>query len=260
MIENKKILAVCPARGGSKGIPLKNLFPFLGVPLVARVGHLVSEIPIIDRAIVSTDHQEIVKVARQSGLDAPFFRPENLSGDQISDAQVLIHALREMERIDKVHYDIVVMLQPTSPLRRSSHVVHAIEKLAQEGWDSVWTVSETDSKEHPLKQLTIHSDSLDYYDPDGSQIIARQQLTPVYHRNGVAYVMTRTCLLEGQTIMGEKNGALILYEHLVSIDTIWDLQLAEFIHKTSNEPTVSHMDNAHIDSQTAQSPKKHISS
>jgi CMP-N-acetylneuraminic acid synthetase len=98
-------------------------------------------------------------------------------------------------------------------------------------------VSETDSKEHPLKQLTIHSDSLDYYDPAGSQIIARQQLTPVYHRNGVAYVMTRKCLLEEQSIMGKKNGALILNEHLVSIDTIWDLKLAEFIYSrhTSHE-------------------------
>jgi CMP-N-acetylneuraminic acid synthetase len=218
MLNQKRILAICPARGGSKGIPLKNLIHFLGVPLVARVGHLVSEISMMDRGIVSTDHPEIAEVARQSGLDAPFFRPKDLSGDQISDAQVLIHALNEIERIDKVRYDIVVMLQPTSPLRRSSHVVHAIEKLVQEGWDSVWTVSETDSKEHPLKQLTIHSDSLDYYDPDGGKIIARQQLTPVYHRNGVAYVMTRRCLLEEQSIMGEKNGALILHEHLVSID------------------------------------------
>ena len=213
---------------------MKNLKSFLGIPLVARVGHLVSEIPLIDRAIVSTDHPGIAEVARESGLDAPFFRPEYLSGDQISDAQVLIHALREMERIDQVHYDIVVMLQPTSPLRRSSHVVHAIEKLVQERWDSVWTVSETDSKDHPLKQLTIHSDSLDYHDPAGSKIIARQQLAPVYHRNGVAYVMTRACLLEKHSIMGEKNGALILHEHLVSIDTIWDLQLAEFIQKTSD--------------------------
>jgi CMP-N,N'-diacetyllegionaminic acid synthase len=230
LIHNKKILAVCPARGGSKGIPLKNLVPFLGVPLVARVGHLVSEIPMIDRAIVSTDHPEIAEVARQSGLDAPFFRPEDLSGDKISDAQVLIHALREMERVDKVQYDIVVMLQPTSPLRRTSHVIHAIEKLAQEGWDSVWTVSETDSKSHPLKQLTIDSGQIDYYDKVGNKIIARQQLSPVYHRNGVAYVMTRNCLIEGRSIMGTRTGALVLDEHLVSIDTMWDLELAEYIY------------------------------
>jgi CMP-N-acetylneuraminic acid synthetase len=230
LIENKKILAVCPARGGSKGIPLKNLRPFLGIPLVARVGHLVSDIPAIDRAIVSTDHQEIAEIARQSGLDAPFFRPEDLSGDQISDAQVLIHALNEMERIDKVQYDIVIMLQPTSPLRRKEQVVQSIEMLVKGHWDAVWTVSETDSKHHPLKQLKVEADQLSYYDPAGHQIIARQQLTPLYHRNGVAYVITRKCLLEDGRIMGKRTGALILSEYLISIDTMWDLKLAEFVH------------------------------
>ena len=235
MIENKKILAVCPARGGSKGIPLKNLRPFLGIPLVARVGHLVSEISIIDRAIVSTDHPEIAEVARQSGLDAPFFRPEDLSGDQISDAQVLIHALNEMERIDKVQYDIVIMLQPTSPLRRKEQVVQAIEMLVKGHWDAVWTVSETDSKHHPLKQLKVEADQLSYYDPAGHQIIARQQLTPLYHRNGVAYVITRNCLLDNHSITGKRTGALILPKYCVSIDTLWDLKLAEFVLSQEQE-------------------------
>ena len=79
MIGEQRILAVCPARGGSKGIPLKNLSPFLGVPLVAHVGHLVRQIPMIDRSVVSTDHPEIARVARESGLDAPFLRPEEIS-------------------------------------------------------------------------------------------------------------------------------------------------------------------------------------
>ena len=236
MIGTQRILAVCPARGGSKGIPLKNLAPFLGVPLVARVGQLVGEIPIIDRAVVSTDHLEIAEIAKQSGLDAPFHRPPALSGDRISDAPVLIHALEEMERLDKVRYDIVVMLQPTSPLRRPEHVIRAIEMLVTGEWDAVWTLSETDSKGHPLKQLTLDSGRIDYYDPNGSQIIARQQLTPVYHRNGVAYVMTRRCLLEGKTIMGRQTGALVLDDHLVSIDTMWDLKLAEFIFSSRQPP------------------------
>ncbi len=229
MIDNQRILAVCPARGGSKGIPLKNLVPFLGVPLVARVGEVLAEIPMIDRAIVSTDHPKIAEIAKDSGLDAPFFRPPELSGDRISDAQVLTHALQEMERIDEVLYDIVLMLQPTSPLRRSAHVVRAIEKFVNEQWDAVWTVSETDSKAHPLKQLTVDSGKINYYDTAGSQIIARQQLDPLYHRNGVAYVMTRACLVDDGTIMGKRTGALILNEPLVSIDTIWDVKLAEFI-------------------------------
>ena len=232
MIGDKRILAVCPARGGSKGIPLKNLKPFLGVPLVARVGHLVREIPIIDQAVVSTDHPEIARVAEESGMAAPFERPEELSGDRISDLAVLTHALHEMERIDGVRYDIVVMLQPTSPLRRAQHVIDAIEMLVGGSWDAVWTVSETDSKGHPLKQLTVDGESgqMDYYDPRGGEIVARQQLNRVYHRNGVAYAITRRCLLEERSIKGERSGALVIEGHMVSIDTPWDLELAEYIH------------------------------
>lgn len=229
MIGNRRILAICPARGGSKGIPLKNLAPFLGIPLVARVGQLVKHIPMIDRAVVSTDHPHIAEIAKDSGLDVPFLRPPDLSEDRVADAPVLIHALEEMERLDKVRYNIIVMLQPTSPLRRPEHVSQAIEMLVTGEWDAVWTLSETDSKSHPLKQLTLDSGKIGYYDPNGSRIIARQQLTPVYHRNGVAYVITRDCLLEGKCMMGKRTGALILDEHLVSIDTMWDLRLAEFI-------------------------------
>jgi CMP-N-acetylneuraminic acid synthetase len=230
VIGDQRVLAVCPARGGSKGIPLKNLKPFLGVPLVARVGHLVREIPMIDRAVVSTDHLEIARVAREAGLDAPFLRPEEISGDRISDVQVLRHALEEVEAIDGATYDIVVMLQPTSPLRRAEHVTEAIRMLVDGGWDAVWTVSETDSKEHPLKQLSVSEDCLDYYDPRGAEIIARQQLDAVYHRNGVAYAMTRRCLVEKGSIKGERTGALVIEGQMVSIDTLWDLELAELIY------------------------------
>jgi CMP-N,N'-diacetyllegionaminic acid synthase len=236
MIKGQRILVVCPARGGSKGIPLKNLQTFHGIPLVARVGHLVAEIAGIDRAVVSTDHEEIAKVARKAGLDAPFYRPENLSGDRISDLEVLSHALIETERLDKVKYDIVVMLQPTSPLRLPEHVLDTIQMLIDDDWDAVWTVSETDSKNHPLKQLTVDDGKLDYYDQAGKQIIARQQLVPVFHRNGVAYAIRRSCLLDQQSIKGERTGALVLHENMVSIDTLWDLKLAEFIYSKRLNP------------------------
>jgi len=230
MIKQQRILVVCPARGGSKGIPHKNLQPFLGVPLVARVGHLVAEIPGIDRAIVSTDSEEIASVAKESGFDVPFYRPEDLSGDRISDLEVLSHALIETERLDGVTYDIVVMLQPTSPLRQAEHVVGTINMLIDGDWDAVWTVSETDSKNHPLKQLTVKDGRLDYYDPAGKQIIARQQLVPVYHRNGVAYAIRRSCLLDQKSISGERTGAFVLEGDLISIDTYWDLELSELLH------------------------------
>ncbi len=230
MIGDNRILAVCPARGGSKGIALKNLVPFMGVPLVARVGQLVAQLPMIDRAVVSTDHAEIARVAQESGLDAPFRRTQSLSGDRVGDAPVLVHALEETERRDGVRYDIVLMLQPTSPLRRPEHVRATLEMLVAGDWDAVWTVSATDSKSHPLKQLTVRDGALGYYDPAGAAIVARQQLEPVYHRNGVAYAIRRQCLTEHGT-KGPRTGALVLDEQLVSIDTLWDVALAELVQR-----------------------------
>lgn len=229
MIAGRRVLAVVPARGGSKGIPLKNLRPVLGVPMVARVGEVVRSVPAIDRSVVSTDHEEIARVAEAAGIAAPFRRPPEISGDRIGDWDVLAHALREAEQLDCVIYDIVVMLQPTSPLRRPEHVQAAIEMLVDGQWDAVWTVSETDSKNHPLKQLTIDQGHLDYYDAAGKAVIARQQLTPVYHRNGVAYAITRDCLLNQRGIKGRRTGGLILQGNFVSIDTEWDIALVEFV-------------------------------
>jgi CMP-N-acetylneuraminic acid synthetase len=228
VIQGRTVLAVVPARGGSKGIPLKNLRLLGGVPLVARVGPVISAVTCIDRAVVSTDHDEIARVAESVGISAPFRRPPALSGDRIGDVDVLSHALLATEALDGARYDIVVMLQPTSPLRRPEHVHLCIEKLVSEGWDSVWTVSDTDSKHHPLKQLSVDSDGrLEYYDVRGAGIIARQQLEPLAHRNGVAYAITRECLLEQRTIKGKRAGALRIEGPHVSIDTEWDLAVAE---------------------------------
>src|SRR5206468_4067044 len=97
LIEGRRILAVVPARGGSKGVPMKNIYPLAGIPLVGHVGRLVAGLDSIDRAVVSTDSPEIAAVARDWGLEAPFVRPESLSGDYISDLAVLSHATATME-------------------------------------------------------------------------------------------------------------------------------------------------------------------
>jgi len=229
MIDNKTILVVVPARGGSKGVKLKNLRPLNGVPLVALVGKVVRQLAYVDRAVVSTDHSEIARVAIDSGLEAPFMRPSEFSGDRIADWDVLNHALLSCEKSDNRTYDIIVMLQPTSPFRQPEHVTAAVTKLIEGGYDAVWTVSETDSKAHPLKQLIIREDRLDYYDPAGADIIARQQLKPMYHRNGVAYAITRDCILRQESIKGDNASFVVIDDVLVNIDTEMDFKLAEFI-------------------------------
>lgn len=237
MRAGRRILVVVPARGGSKGVPLKNLQPVGGRPLVTRVGEVVAELEWVDRAVVSTDHLLIREAAMAAGLEAPFLRPPALSGDRIGDVEVLAHALGATEEEDGRCYDAVVMLQPTSPLRTAAHVTATIDKLLEESLDAVWTVSRTDSKAHPLKQLVIGADGrLDYFDARGESIIARQQLEPVFHRNGVAYVLTRECLLEQRTLLGRRAAALLLDEELVSIDTPEDLERADLLLASRSQP------------------------
>lgn len=233
MIDKKSVLAIVPARGGSKGIPLKNLRTVGGQSLIARVGAVVGHIAYIDRAVVSTDHDGIAAAAEEAGLGAPFRRPKDLSGDRIGDLQVLTHGLMEMERLDRRQYDVVVMLQPTSPLRTPVEVNETIRRLIADNLDSAWTVSPTDSKHHPAKQLTVQDGRLGYYEEGGAAIIARQQLSPLYHRNGVAYAMTRECLLEKESIMGERTGAVICDGNHISIDTEQDIELVEYYLKRS---------------------------
>jgi len=228
MFKGRTVLAVVPARGGSKGVKLKNIHPLSGVPLISHTGMLIRELGYIDKAVVSTDHPAIAEVAQESGLDAPFFRPEELSGDLISDFQVLHHALTEMERLEHTRYDVIVMLQPTSPLRKPAHVTAVIGKLIDEGWDAVWTVSLTDLKYHPLKQLQLSGDgAMEFFDPHGGSIVARQQLKQVYHRNGAAYAYTRGCLVEQCTVKGKRTAGLVIDEPMISIDTLEDFERVE---------------------------------
>jgi len=233
MYKGKKILAVVPARGGSKGVPLKNIKKLCNKPLVGYTGDLINELNFIDRAIVSTDSEKIGTIASNYGIDFLFKRPVNISGDYIGDFEVLDHALREIERIDCKEYDVVIMLQPTCPFRKPEHVKGPLKRLLEKSLDSVWTVSESDTKNHPLKQLVINKDNnlLNYYDKGGSKIIARQQLDLLYQRNGAAYCITRDCLLNQKSIKGKKTGAFIVEDFLVNIDTPTDFSLAEYYIK-----------------------------
>ena len=232
MINNKKILAVVPARGGSKGIPLKNLKNINGQSLIEIVAKLINEIAIIDRSIVSTDNDLIKKESKKYGLDSPFTRSSELSGDFIGDHPVLKDALLKMEAIDQTTYEIIIMLQPTSPLRQKSDVIGAITKLVNEGYESVWTVSKTDLKFHPDKQLIIDKGDLKFFNENGKNIIARQQLKDTYHRNGVAYVIKRNSLLNESNLLAQKCAPFIIEKENISIDTLEDIEKVSKIMKS----------------------------
>ena len=233
MINNKKVLAVIPARGGSKGIKYKNLRKFNNVPLVVIAGKIGLATPEIDQVVVSTDNKKIAQVSKENGIPVPFVRPDELSGDLIGDVPVLKHSLFEMERINKTSYDIIVMLQPTSPLRKVEHVSSTIRLITENNYDSALTISETDSKSHPLKQLEYKDGKVSFYNKKGSEIVARQELSPVFHRNGIAYAIKRSALIEEGKLIGRNTGANLIKENCISIDTEFDLELTEYLVNAS---------------------------
>ena len=234
MYQNLRVLAIIPARGGSKGIKLKNLKKIQDETLVARAVRVARSCDYIDQVTVSTDHEEILQESLRAGAHCPYIRPPEISGDRVSDWEVLNHALTEMESNEKSNFDIVLMLQPTSPMRKRDNISDAIRMLVDGGYDSVWSVSKTDSKHHPYKQLVIEDGEMRYWDPKGSSIIARQQLDPVYHRNGAVYAFTRECIFNQKTIIGAKSAAIVIDEFQISIDTELDLTMVEFFRNISS--------------------------
>ena len=185
----------------------------------------------IDLAICSTDHKDIANEAIKHGLEVPFVRPKNLSGDTISDIDVLKHALNFCENKYETIYDIILMLQPTSPFRTSKHLNDAIKIFIDKNADSVWSVSKTDSKAHPDKQLKISNGSLNFYNNNGDKIVYRQQLSDLYHRNGVVYVISRNTILKHNSIRGNKSYPYVINEFMPNIDTEFDLLFANLLLK-----------------------------
>lgn len=222
-----KILAVVPARGGSKGIPKKNIRPLNGRPLLYYTAEFIKQLPFIDEAIVSSDCSKIIEIAKSYGLKAPFIRPKNISGDNIHDIKVLKHSLLNCESYFKCKFDIVIMLQPTSPIRKKKMFVDALKKLVNNDFDSIWSISKVDLKYNPKKQLIIvNKENLKYFSSKAKKIINRQMLEETYIRTGQLYAIRRTLIVRG-TMLNDKSGFVIENGYYSNIDSNIDLKETE---------------------------------
>lgn len=231
MYRNKSILAIVPARGNSKGIKNKNLKKIKKKTLVELAGDIIKKVSWIDHGIISSDSEKIIKFAKKSKLECLFKRPSNISGDRISDYQVVKHALKVFEIKKKKKIDIILLLQPTAPLRKVKHIKDVIKKIVDGNLDSVWSVSKVDLKYHPLKQLIIKNGQLSYFDIKGKNIIARQQLSNTYVRNGAVYAITRKCIKKNKNLIGKKSKAYIINSDQISIDTLADIKKVSKLFK-----------------------------
>ncbi len=231
MINGKKVLAVVPARSGSKGIPEKNLQLLAGQTLIARAAAVLKSIECrwVDRAIISTDSPVYAEEARRAGLEAPFLRPPELSHDSAGAIETMIHAVTASEAHYGERYDVILIVEPTCPFRRAEDIAGSVNLLVNTGAESVVAVSRVDTKFHPHKVLVLEADKLGFYDPVGAQVKQRQSLKPLYYRNGACYALTRSCLLDKQVIFSENTRGYLVERVLVNIDEPIDLEFARYL-------------------------------
>lgn len=221
-----RVVGLVPARGGSKGIPRKNLALLCGRPLLAYTceAALASR---LDRTIVSTDDPEIADAARACGVDVPFMRPAALGGDEVPMVDVVRHAFTELAAAGD-RPDAIVILQPTSPLRGTRHIDTAIERLFETGADTVVTVVRVPHQFTPGSLMTKREDRLTPY-ANGPAVLRRQDKPELYARNGPAVLAVRAGSIQRG---GFYDGVVIGVEmdpvESLDVDSADDLALAEF--------------------------------
>jgi len=225
------VLGVIPARGGSKGIPDKNLALLCGRPLLAYTADAAKGSTRITRTIVSTDDQRIAECARSLGLEVPFMRPASLAGDDMPMLPVLQHALETMDA-NGFAADAIVLLQPTSPLRRAWHIDAAIDSLERTGADSVVSVVEVPHQFNPTSVMRMEDGWLTPF-LDAPTVTRRQDKPRVFARNGPAVLAVRASVVKGGSLYGAKSWPLgMSAEDSLDIDSPWDLRLVESVLST----------------------------
>lgn len=225
------ILSVIIARGQSKGIPRKNLADLGGIPLI---GHMISharQCGIESDVVVSTEDDEIARVAAAFGAEVPFRRPAELAEDSVQSLPVVQHAVRSMEEIKGRLYDLVVYLQPTAPLCRPSDISACIRKLsADERAQSVVTIVEVDTHPFRMKRLVDGERVINFIDQGFEDMRPRQVLPKVYRRSGAVYASRRSVVMEANTLVGDPClGILVPRDTSIDIDSPIDLEMARLI-------------------------------
>jgi len=230
-----KILTIIPARGGSKGIKLKNLSKINGKPLVAFSIEHSLESKLINRTIVSTDNEEIAKVSEEYGAEIPIFRSKELAGDLILDLPVFEHMLNYLKDEENYEPEIVVHLRPTSPYRKSNWIDSAIKLLIKNTTaDSVRSVSEP--SQHPYRVFEIKNKYLfplmQERHPE-PYLLRRQDLPKMYYYNCVIDVTKPNTIFNKKSMTGDKMLPYIMKpEDSIDIDKPMDLEFAKFFLKS----------------------------
>lgn len=228
--EGRSVLAVVPARGGSKSIPRKNLCVIGGLSLVATAARVLRSLAWIDTSILSTDDLEIADEGRRHGLDVPFLRPEALSGDTATSVSVWRHAWLAAEQYYQRGFDLSILVEPTSPLRRPDDLERTVGLLIRSQAGCAATVSPMPAHFTPQKTLTVsEGGAIGFFLETGARHSLRQGIPRYYHRNGLCYAATRQHLVDEGLILEQNAAAVIVDRPVVNIDEPFELELAAWL-------------------------------
>jgi len=230
-----KVIAVIPARGGSKGVPFKNMRPLNGTPLIGHTIKAAKESRFIDKIWISSDDEKILEYSHEQGGDTSYPRPAHLGNDETTITEVMDDLLQH-RREEINDQDLIVLLQPTSPLRTSQDIDQAFDLYLEKKTTTLVSVSRM--KEHPYKSLTQHEASWNFLASPPNHLSRRQDYPNAYFTiNGAIYITTirhfkekRLFVVEGTTTLFEMPS-----EKSVDIDTEADFQLAEILFKLSTD-------------------------
>ena len=228
MYSKHRIVGIIPARGGSKGLPRKNVLPLQGKPLIAWTIEQAKASRYLDKVIVTTDDEEIASIAKTHGADVPFMRPQELASDTARAIDVIVHALNWIEAHDEA-VDILVLLQPTSPFRTAEDINSAIEVLFLKKARAVISVCETEH--HPYWSNVLPEDgSMDGFLKPELANRNRQELPTFYRLNGAIYAADCAYVRSQQGFFGKQTYAYVMpRERSIDIDAKIDFQFAEFL-------------------------------
>ena len=236
-LDQKKVLCIIPARGGSKGLPRKNIRDFNGKPLIAWTIIEAKKSKFIDKVVVSTEDEEISKISAEFGAEI-IRRPIDLAADISKTEDVILHVVQMLKK-DEYIPDSIIVLQCTSPLRTAKHIDEAIEKfISNDSIDSLISVSK---QEHPpwwMKTLDEDGKLVDFIPYNKEQYTRRQDFPKVYFINGAIYVIKTEKFIEFMKFQLDRTGSYIMDSlSSIDIDTEIDFITAEYIMKNINQIT-----------------------
>ena len=222
-----KILGIIPARGGSKGIPGKNIRLLNGKPLIHYSIRAAQQSGLVDRLILTTDSVEIAQVGKELGAEVPFIRPAELARDDTPMFPVLEHAVKFIEG-EGWQADIVLLLQPTAPLRQPDQIQAAVQMLTDTKCDSVVSVVQIPQHYSPDFAYKVEDGLLKPFLDGGGKVTRRQDTRPSYSRDGTIYAFWRDVFINKHSIYGDDCRPLIIPDHLsCNLDTMDDWAEAE---------------------------------